>query len=162
MPGRHQTALRQLLQNLSHERRRDAVQLGDIRGTATAVSTMHRQMLDGNQPIISLLRQLQHGICDLFSRISILPSWVAQVKSRDTSKSQYTVKVKLGPKESEFVKSHPAKWLNSPANCVILTPNGGRSTYAAHPANYTQPQDPLKAGRCSRSRRLVSLHCRCP
>src|SRR5207253_8148112 len=86
MTSRHQTALRQLLQNLSHEWCRNAVQLGDIRGAATAVSTMHRQMLHGNQPIISLLRQLQHGICDLFSRISILPLLVAQVKSRDTSK----------------------------------------------------------------------------
>src|ERR1700746_1162785 len=61
MLGADQSMPRQLLQNLRHQRRRNAVFLGDFIGaTCMVLVAVHRQMLDSNKTVICLCRNLEH------------------------------------------------------------------------------------------------------
>src|SRR5216683_7947108 len=52
--------MRELLQYLGHERRGDAVLLGDLAGATGVLLAVYGQVLDGNQPIIGFLGKLKH------------------------------------------------------------------------------------------------------
>src|SRR5712664_3939461 len=55
-----QRAMRKLLQHLGHECRGDAVLLGDLVGATSMLLAMHRQMLDGDESVVGLFRELEH------------------------------------------------------------------------------------------------------
>jgi hypothetical protein len=62
-----QRAMRQFLQHLGHERSGDAILLGNLVGAASMLLAVHRQMLDGNQPVVGLLGKLKHRRETLYS-----------------------------------------------------------------------------------------------
>src|SRR6266851_566925 len=60
MLGGDERVMRQLLQHFGHQRRGDAVLLGDFIGTASVLLAVHRQVLDGNQTVVGFLGKLEH------------------------------------------------------------------------------------------------------
>src|SRR5277367_6610682 len=60
MFGRNQILPRQLLQNLRHQRGRDAIFLGDFIRAARMLVAMVRKMLHRNQTVICFFRELEH------------------------------------------------------------------------------------------------------
>src|SRR5439155_1387613 len=56
----HEQMMRQLLQHLGHQRRGDAIFLGNLIGTTSMLLAMHRQVLDGNQAVVGFLGKLEH------------------------------------------------------------------------------------------------------
>src|SRR5260370_17325520 len=64
MLGDDQKAMREFLQHLRHECRRNTVLLGDLVGATSVLLAMHRQMLDGNQPVVGLFGKLEHRSTD--------------------------------------------------------------------------------------------------
>jgi len=60
-----QKAVREFLQHFGHEGRGDAILLGDLVGAASVLLAMHRQMLNGDQPVVGFLGKLEHRSRDL-------------------------------------------------------------------------------------------------
>src|SRR5579859_1400844 len=80
---RHQqTALHQLLENLSQSRRRDAVSVGNVFSAARTRVTTFSQMLYSNQAVIGFFGQFQH------SRQQLRPIWSHIDSRRRASISQ--------------------------------------------------------------------------
>src|SRR5258708_15143277 len=69
MLGDDQKAMREFLQHLRHECRRNTVLLGDLVGATSVLLAMHREMLDSNQPVVGLVGKLEHRSTDfLYSK----------------------------------------------------------------------------------------------
>jgi hypothetical protein len=67
MFGGDERVMRQLLQYFGHQRRGDAVLLGNFAGTASVLLAVHRQVLDGNQTVVGLFGKLEHRSRDFLN-----------------------------------------------------------------------------------------------
>ena len=80
--------MRQLLQHLGHQRRGDAIFLGNLIGTTSMLLAMHRQVLDGNQSVVGFFGKLEHRSRNLPDARQYATESVAhEVYSRSTQKS---------------------------------------------------------------------------